>query len=604
MACDIIDWVNALFKPDDIIELRALPSKKRGWIHARDIHKHVDKIKKRNETDDIYCGIHPRKKHGFGRNVDVCNIRKVFVDIDNAGIGEARTRIASSRLPEPSIIVDSGHGVHAYWLLDGEIENIRLYSDIQSQIAQAVGSDPSVKDAARIMRVAGTVNYKPPRSSCRILDRGGEIYSLADIFDVLPDDAQKSLPEPRNEPILARARAYVASIPAATQGERGDDQTYRVACKLVREFALPHDAAYTLLAEYNQRCSPPWTDAELRAKVDNASKYGRSAIGSKLVTDIKEIPHVGAVGTLAANSGRNATGIFGDLLDHVEHNRPIINTVKCGWGLIDDTVGGLIRGEYIGMVGVPGAGKTTQADHVVVEALIRDPSLKAKIFAIETSPMVRLARVAAGRTCWPTSNGGLQDLVSVKHLLMGGLGEHEAINVTRKIVELRDQIGDRLQIDDLTCSAADIALSIRTDTPDIVLIDHLGLVTSDNMGDGEISQFDAALGSIAMAIRQSDSAAIIINETNKAALSSDRINMASSRGSARFASLAAMFIGLHRAKPAPDSDRKNPIITAEISKSRFGSNDKQQVAEFWGGHAYFAWGPVQEAADEGRERAD
>jgi hypothetical protein len=52
---------------------------------------------------------------------------------------------------------------------------------------------------------------------------------------------------------LERARAYIAKMPGAISGAGGHDQTFAVACALVK-FGLSPDDAWPLLLEYNQRC--------------------------------------------------------------------------------------------------------------------------------------------------------------------------------------------------------------------------------------------------------------------------------------------------------------------------------------------------------------
>ena len=72
--------------------------------------------------------------------------------------------------------------------------------------------------------------------------------------------------------VLERAAAYLARIPGAVAGSGGHNQTYAAATAMVHGFGLEPDVAFDLLRrEYNPRCSPPWTDKELRHKVDDAA---------------------------------------------------------------------------------------------------------------------------------------------------------------------------------------------------------------------------------------------------------------------------------------------------------------------------------------------
>lgn len=71
---------------------------------------------------------------------------------------------------------------------------------------------------------------------------------------------------------LERARAYVSKIPGAIEGNRGDCQTLAVANALLWDFALGPSEALAILREYNARCSPPWTEAELVRKLQSAER--------------------------------------------------------------------------------------------------------------------------------------------------------------------------------------------------------------------------------------------------------------------------------------------------------------------------------------------
>ena len=76
------------------------------------------------------------------------------------------------------------------------------------------------------------------------------------------------------------ATQFLLTAPAAVEGQRGDETTYIVTAKLVREYGLSPQTALDLLIEhYNPRCSPPWSLDELHQKVENATEYGTADLG-------------------------------------------------------------------------------------------------------------------------------------------------------------------------------------------------------------------------------------------------------------------------------------------------------------------------------------
>ena len=127
------------------------------------------------------------------------------------------------------------------------------------------------------------------------------LYSLSD-FEFLPAEPEPTDPPPaRNDVqgpaspdgdrnIVSRARAYLAKVPPAIEGEHGDAHTLSTACRIVRGFDLPKGTAVELLMEWNTGCRPPWTRPEIEEKVDNAIKYGTEPIGHLRNAPFNPIP--------------------------------------------------------------------------------------------------------------------------------------------------------------------------------------------------------------------------------------------------------------------------------------------------------------------------
>jgi len=73
-----------------------------------------------------------------------------------------------------------------------------------------------------------------------------------------------------NDKITA-AKAYVAKLPHAVSGDGGHPATYRTASILAHGFALDFSDAWQILQDWNlTHCSPPWSEKELRHKLNDA----------------------------------------------------------------------------------------------------------------------------------------------------------------------------------------------------------------------------------------------------------------------------------------------------------------------------------------------
>lgn len=77
-----------------------------------------------------------------------------------------------------------------------------------------------------------------------------------------------------------RAQFYLLNeAPLATEGEGGDQVTFKVAAKLKDLGCNPAQALVLMLDHWNPRCQPPWDGQELEKKINNAFNYGLNPQG-------------------------------------------------------------------------------------------------------------------------------------------------------------------------------------------------------------------------------------------------------------------------------------------------------------------------------------
>ena len=86
-----------------------------------------------------------------------------------------------------------------------------------------------------------------------------------------------------------RALAYVQHAEPAIDGEGGGSVAMRVASAVVRGFALGDSTeAFEVMLDWNHKCIPPWSQKELRHKIEDALRVGNIAWGAKLLEEPKE----------------------------------------------------------------------------------------------------------------------------------------------------------------------------------------------------------------------------------------------------------------------------------------------------------------------------
>lgn len=106
------------------------------------------------------------------QNAYLASVNALYTEFDFKGFAsaEAATEHVANLPHQPSVIINSGGGLHCYWLLDvafvctDETARERLRTCI-SAFVTANGGDTSAKDLARVLRVPDTFNtkYTPPR---------------------------------------------------------------------------------------------------------------------------------------------------------------------------------------------------------------------------------------------------------------------------------------------------------------------------------------------------------------------------------------------------------------------------------------------------------
>jgi RecA-family ATPase len=93
------------------------------------------------------------------RRENIVRVRALFADADS----DEQVRSCEAALTAcgitPSIVVKTGRGVHYYFLTALPLDQFR---DSQEKLIDRLGTDPSIKDFPRVMRLPGTLHLKTP----------------------------------------------------------------------------------------------------------------------------------------------------------------------------------------------------------------------------------------------------------------------------------------------------------------------------------------------------------------------------------------------------------------------------------------------------------
>ena len=171
-------------KAHEWVELCLVTKEKTGRnIFFRDPLELLEKAETIGNSEHCFFGVAPRKnRSGVASSVE--HIDVIWVDLDAKDFDDNKeTALAAADLLvlPPSYIVDSGHGYHAYWLLQKPID-AEKGCEIVRLVGKLLGGG-HVGDPARVMRIPGTYNIKrEPAPLCQVVRARPDLrYNIDDI---------------------------------------------------------------------------------------------------------------------------------------------------------------------------------------------------------------------------------------------------------------------------------------------------------------------------------------------------------------------------------------------------------------------------------------
>jgi putative DNA primase/helicase len=218
-SADIRRYVETLFGSADSGHLPVWNSltKRTNWVPVGDTDSIVAACIELGARGNVYTGVGlhstPLGEHSRGRAASVSGIPGLWLDLDLAGPGHKTTNLPpasaaqhliTSAVPvAPTYVINSGGGLHVYWLFKefwvfaGEAERhhaARLARALQWMVITAAREHDwtvdNTADLARVLRPAGTINRKAGLLDrpVRVLQEPRHRYSIEDLEAILPLD--------------------------------------------------------------------------------------------------------------------------------------------------------------------------------------------------------------------------------------------------------------------------------------------------------------------------------------------------------------------------------------------------------------------------------
>lgn len=270
--------------------------------------------------------------------------------------------LLTSGLPEPTSIVDSGHGIHAYWQVSDL--DASSYLSLQRRLMRLLKTDEAVSKICQLMRLPGTINTKNPDEFilCEELSKNNNVYTSEDLDKVLPvltevdrqyveSSLQKLNPNLGNSytsisdqiPLkfaqLVKNNKEVKEIWSGGVDDRSRAD-YRLA-HIMYSNGFTKDEAITVLAN--------------SAKAISRSPVHRLSYATNIVDKITLFEN-------SEESGQQKSQLSMSVTDILQKNKGVESGTRfpCN-SIVDGTHSGFRLGQVFGLVGGSGVGKTTFA---------------------------------------------------------------------------------------------------------------------------------------------------------------------------------------------------------------------------------------------------
>jgi hypothetical protein len=205
----------------------------------------------------------------------------LWADLDAKGehTVDSRLRQLQNLICPPSILVLTGGGCHAYWLLtkpvDG-LERLEQAEAVMRRLGQGLGGDP-VWDRARVLRAPKTFNHKYAEPRPVELERCEpdlryDLDQLEEMAQTFPEEGAHD-GVPSGVPAAGRSSVRRDVLAAPIRDGKRNVTLASVAGSLRDRGLDEHTIGVVLLEVNRSRCEPPLEGTEVLRIAESVGRY-------------------------------------------------------------------------------------------------------------------------------------------------------------------------------------------------------------------------------------------------------------------------------------------------------------------------------------------
>lgn len=157
---------------------------------------------------------------GGAKDAEIDTYRAIFYEHDDLEKDLQLTLWQILDLPEPTFQVDTGgKSIHSYWVFEQPITDLGNWRSLQEDLIALAGSDPVIKNPARVMRLAGSINPATGQYAS-IVTKSGQRYGYESLRSTIPH----------------RRKEQAISVPIPAQNNE-EDEIFRALSFIPRRIA-------------------------------------------------------------------------------------------------------------------------------------------------------------------------------------------------------------------------------------------------------------------------------------------------------------------------------------------------------------------------------
>ena len=294
---EVKQYINHLYSNDTegYIQILQLNNNQAIKVFNTSITGLVDVVQEQEGKQDTF--ISPNSFYIPKRSNDtIRHFRALYIDLDLETYSKTEAfyqiylRAAKAEIPKPTMIVDSGRGLHCYWRIEHAPKGAaytwqELQDYLYSQL-KPLGADIRATDSSRVLRLPSTINSKNS-TECVVLEINDSIYSMYDLREnYLNYKPKKDKPKSKSESkskVSHIFNSYTLHLARATDIEiLARLRDYKVTgyrnsilhcyCYWKGIYTREPEQLYSIVEDLNNRFSYPLKETEIKAIVKSTSR--------------------------------------------------------------------------------------------------------------------------------------------------------------------------------------------------------------------------------------------------------------------------------------------------------------------------------------------